>query len=94
MNLSAEQIDMVEELAELFFSPEDIAVNLELNDEETEIFVDGVTTRCSSIPVVGAYIRGWLQGEITLRKAIMKAAINGSNPSQQQLLNFLKESKR
>ncbi len=94
MNLSAEQIDMVEELAELFFSPEDIAVNLELNEQDTEMFCDDVITKYSANPLVSAFLRGWLKGEIALRKAIMKAAINGSNPSQQQLLNFLKESKR
>ena len=94
MNLSGEQLDMVMEMGALFFAPEDIAINLGLSEEETELFNEGVSCKNSGLPMVEAYLRGWLSSEISLRKAIFQAALNGSNPSQQQLLNFLKENKR
>jgi len=94
MNLNAEQLEMVEEMAGLFFSPEDIAINLEMNDSECEAFVAGVTCKATGQAIVAAYLRGWLSGEVMLRKAIKQAALNGSSPSQQQLLNFQKENRK
>ena len=93
MNLSAEQLDMVEEMAGLFFSPEDIAICLEMNDLEFEEFAEGVICKATGQLVVASYLRGWLSGEVMLRKAIKQAALNGSSPSQQQLLNFQKENR-
>ena len=93
MNLNAVQLDMVEEMAGLFFSPEDIAICLELTDLECEEFADGVAIKATRQPIVAAFHRGWLSGEVLLRKAIKQAALNGSSPSQQQLLNFQKENR-
>ena len=94
MNLNAEQLDMVEEMAGLFFSPEDISICLEFNELESEEFADGVALKATGIPIIAAYHRGWLSGEVLLRKAIKQAALNGSSPSQQQLLNFQKENRK
>ena len=94
MNLNAEQLDMVEEMAGLFFSPEDIAICLELTELESEEFADRVALKTTGIPIIAAYHRGWLSGEVLLRKAIKQAALNGSSPSQQQLLNFQKENRK
>ena len=94
MNLNGETLEAIEEMAGLFFSAEDIAVNIGLDEEETELFCEGICSKNSSMPMVQAYLKGWLNSEIALRKAILSAAINGSNPSQQQLLKFLSESKR
>ena len=94
MNLSAEQLDMVEEMAGLFFSPEDIAIYLEMNELECEEFAEGVTCKATGQLVIASYLRGWLSGEVMLRKAIKQAALNGSSPSQQQLLNFQKENRK
>ena len=94
MNLNAEQLEMVEEMAGLFFSPEDIAICLEFSELESNEFVEGVTFKATRQPIVAFYLRGWLSGEVTLRKAIKQAALNGSSPSQQQLLNFQKENRK
>ncbi len=94
MNLNEEQLEMVEEMAGLFFSLEDIAICLELTELESEEFVDAVALKATRQPIVAAYHRGWLSGEVLLRKAIKQAALNGSSPSQQQLLNFQKENRK
>lgn len=93
MNLNEDQLSEIEEMAGLFFSPEDIAVNLELDDEDTELFVAAVASRNTRNLQAGAYLKGWLCAEITLRKAIQQSALNGSSPSQQMMLNYQKESR-
>jgi len=93
MNLNEQQLTEVEELAGLFFTPADIAINLELDEDETEYFVAAVECKSISAPIVAAYMRGWLSADITLRKAIKQSAINGSSPSQQMMLNYQKESR-
>ena len=35
MNFTEEQLNEIEEMAGLFFSPEDIAINLQLTEEES-----------------------------------------------------------
>ena len=93
MNLNEDQLSEIEQMAGLFFSPEDIAINLELDEEETELFVAAVICKNTKNYQAGAYLRGWLSAEITLRKAIQQSALNGSSPSQQMMLNYQKESR-
>lgn len=93
MNLSEEQLSVVEEMAGLFFSPEMIAINLELNEEETENFISGIQYKANFFPYVAAYFKGWLESEIALRRAVKQSALNGSSPSQQQMINYKREGK-
>lgn len=93
MNLNEDQLSEIEEMAGLFFSPEDIAINLELDEDDTEMFIAAVACRNTKNYQAGAYLRGWLSAEITLRKAIQQSALNGSSPSQQMMLNYQKESR-
>ena len=93
MNLNEDQLNEIEQMAGLFFSPEDIAVNLEMDEDDTELFIAAVATRNTKNVLAGAYLRGWLSAEITLRKAIQQSALNGSSPSQQMLLNYQRESR-
>ena len=85
---------MVEEMAGLFFPPEMIAVNLELDDDDTARFVLNVELNTTSMPIVAAYFKGRLQSEIELRRSIKQSANNGSSPSQQMMLKFKRESTR
>lgn len=87
MNLSEEQIEEIEEMAGLFYSLEDIADNIEIDLDELE---KSITLKEGEI--YKAYRRGWISGDMTLRKSIAKAAENGSNPAQQMMLNFQKKS--
>lgn len=80
-------------MAGLFFSPEMIAINLELNEAETEYFLNSVIMKDTSSLFAAAYFKGWLEAEISLRRAIKQSAMNGSSPSQQQMLNYQKEGK-
>jgi len=95
MSLNTEHLDLVtiEELASLFFSPGDICINLELNEDDTELFLIGISQKQTFIPAVAAYFKGWFTAEITLRKAIKQSALNGSSPSQQIFLNYQRESR-
>ena len=90
MNLSEEQLSEIEEMAGLFFRVEDIADNLELSMEELEDLLLDIQLKQGDF--YKAYRRGWLTSEVKLRKAIEKAAENGSNPAQQMLLDFQKQS--
>lgn len=96
MNLTEEQLSEIEEMAGLFISPEDVATNIEMNEEETENFMHGIVmSNMNKIKncAVDAYKRGWLKTEIELRKAIKQSALNGSSPSQQMMVNFQKEAR-
>ena len=93
MNLNTERSEEIEEMAGLFFSPEDVATNLELDEEETESFVAAVAERNTSHIYAAPYLRGWLSAEINLRKAIQQSALNGSSPSQQMMLNYQREAR-
>lgn len=93
MNLNEEPLKMVEEMAGLFFSPEMIAVNLELNNEDTDYFIAAIEGKNTRNPLVASYFKGWLEAEITLRKAIKQSAMNGSSPSQQMMLNYQREGR-
>jgi hypothetical protein len=92
MNFSEEQLKEIEDMAGLFFGADDIAINLELNEEETELFSFRIDSKNSTFPEVAAYLKGRLTAKIVMRKAIKQSAQNGSSPSQQQMLNFLKDS--
>ena len=93
MNFYEDQLSEIEQMAGLFFSPEDVAVNLEMDEDDLEQFIAAVQSRNTTCVPAGAYLRGWLSAEITLRKAIQQSALNGSSPSQQMMLNYQRESR-
>jgi hypothetical protein len=88
MNLSEEQLKEVEEMAELFFNVNEIAANIEADAEALDLEMEmkrGLFYR--------AYMKGWLKGDVALRRSIAKAAENGSSPAQQMMLNYQKNAK-
>ena len=85
--LNEEQIKEITEMAKLFFPPSDIAINIGVDIETFKIAILSETGE-----VFQAFKRGWLMGEIPLRKAIARAAENGSNPAQIKLLDLKKDS--
>lgn len=82
MHLTEEQLNVIEEMASLFYRLEDIADNLQINsmllmdmyEQKTEVY-----TR---------YKKGYLSADIALRKSIKISAQNGSNPAQVLFNNF------
>lgn len=88
MNLTEEQFDTIEQMAELFYSPEEIAINLEVEPDDLRIQIQAKVGKLHA-----TYMRGWLKGDISLRKGIAQAAANGSNPAQQMMLNIQQQNK-
>lgn len=86
MNLTTEQLEKVTGLAQLTIAPKMIAAYLELDEMEfmEELSVQGTKLR-------RAFYSGVLQQMIDTRAAIIKAAHNGSNPAQAELLRFIQE---
>jgi hypothetical protein len=91
MNFSEDQLNEIEQMAGLFFSIEDIADNLELDEQTLETLK--LDFELKQGVFYKAYRKGWLVSEVKLRKSIEKAAENGSNPAQQMMLNFQKNAK-
>ncbi len=88
MHLSGEQLKSIEEMASLFFAPQEIAVNLEIGDVEKFCAMLGLREG----DAWNAFQRGRLRTEAQLRSAIRQAALNGSSPAQQMMIEFLKSS--
>jgi len=93
MNLTTEHLNAIEELASLFFSPEDICINLELDDDDSEVLKFAIAEKQIRNPGAASYFKGWFTAEIAMRKAIKQSAMNGSSPSQQIFLNYQRESR-
>ena len=87
MLLAEEQLNEIESMASLFFSPEDIAINIETDMEE---FCDAIISKSGE--AFTAYRKGQLTSEIELRTAVKQAALNGSSPSQALLISYFKNS--
>jgi len=88
MNLNEQQLKAIEEMAKLFYSPEDIAINLEADpDEFTELIA------IHEGDIFKAYMKGWLASDMELRQSILQAALNGSSPAQQMMKDFQKQAK-
>jgi hypothetical protein len=92
MNFSEEQLEEVESMASLFMTIQDIMICLELPLTEEEEFSDILRSGYMH-PLYKAYHKGRLGAEIELRQSIKMAALNGSNPAQNTMLNFNNQSK-
>jgi hypothetical protein len=86
MNLTPDKINEISVLAELFFTPAEIALIIEVSPEEfcQQFLHPGKITT--------AYNKGRLLGESKIRKSIKELAENGSAPAQQLLLKIRQDS--
>lgn len=87
MKFNPEEIESIREMAGLFFSPGEIAVNLEVDPDDFKSLIKSKTG-----DEYTAFISGYLTGDIRLRSGIMKAAAHGSHPAQQLILKIKEES--
>lgn len=87
MNLTPEQIENIILMAGLFFTPMEIAVNIEV---EQNAFLQEINETKSE--AYKAYTSGKIKGQFKLRTGIMTAAEHGSHPAQQLMLQILQES--
>lgn len=88
MNLTQEQLLEVEEMASLFLTVNEIAVNVEVDPEELELCL-----KTEAGEVYQAYFKGILKTKIALRKSILSSALNGSSPAQAMMKEFEIKSK-
>lgn len=91
MNLSEEQLSEIENMAGLFFSIEDIGINIDLPLHEVEELREIVEKDTSNV-IYRRYHKGRLTNEVKLRTAINQSALNGSNPAQNTMLNFRQQN--
>ena len=84
MHLTEEQLSQVEEMAYRLITPGLIAINIEVDEDE---FTDALSNPGNEIRI--AYYKGLIRQESDLRDSIIKAAHNGSNPAQEQLLKMI-----
>lgn len=89
MHLTAEQLNVIEQMGYRLFTPAMVAINIEVDEDEFTEFVSipGTSARI-------AYYKGIIRQETELREAIIKAAGNGSNPAQEQLIKMLNQLKQ
>jgi len=88
MYLTEDQLKEIESMASLFFTPEEIAINIEVDPEE---FITQL--RAQSSEAFRRYTKGRLNSEVDLRKAIQQAALHGSTPAQQMMRDWHNRSK-
>lgn len=87
MKLTPEEIGSIRLMAGLFFAPDEIAFNLEIDTEQFRVLINS-----KSGDEYTAFISGQLTGDLRLRAGIMNAAEHGSHPAQQLMLKIREES--
>lgn len=92
MNLTEAQLKELESLASLFFRVDEILIALGLPVHLEEDFSEVLKFQKDN-PIFQAYNRGRLTAEIELRQSIKQAALNGSNPAQNTMLEFYNNSR-
>ena len=82
--MTEEQLEALEQMAYLLIPLRLIAVNFEVLEYDLRNEL-----KDESSPVYQAYFKGRLRQKIELHQSIVKAAHNGSNPAQEQLLRMM-----
>ena len=85
--LTKDQIQTINEMAELFYTYEQICINCELDPEN---HIEDFTNKEGEFYT--AYMTGYLTGDMALRQSIKQSADNGSHPAQQLLLKIQEEA--
>lgn len=85
MNLTKEQLEQLERMGYMLITPELAAINMEIDE-----VLFRMELKEPKSPVRNAYYRGYLKQLLETREAITKAAHNGSNPAQLELMKLIK----
>lgn len=83
-----DELKLIEEMAELFYSPGEIAINLQVDPEEFNLQI-----KVGENQIHNSFYTGWFKGDIELRKSIAQASKNGSSPAQTMMKQFQDKSK-
>lgn len=89
MNLTQQQSDEIEKMAYRLIPPGLIAINIGVDETD---FTQELRTPGTEIRT--AFYRGHLRQMVEVREAIIKSAVNGSNPAQQELIKFFKSQQQ
>ncbi len=89
MNLTKEQCDEVEQMAYHLVTPSLIAINIGVDEQD---FIEQVRTPGTQARM--SFYRGHIRQLIEVRASLIKAAKNGSNPAQQELIKFIKQQQQ
>lgn len=87
MNLNSDELAIITKMAGLFFTPREIAINLQVTEADLR---EHIAKHGSDIEK--AYSAGIILGDIKLRTGIMQAAEHGSNPAQVLMLKIKEDS--
>lgn len=87
MVLSDEQLSEIYEFAYRLFEPKEIALAMGIDVEEFCLECQIQSTSASK-----TYYKGRIQQMAEIREQMIRAAKNGSNPAQEQLLDMLNNS--
>lgn len=86
MNLTEEQLDEITQMAYHLIEPAFIAINIEADEVE---FIQELKTTGS--PARTAFYKGYLRQLVETRKAIIRSAQNGSNPSIDLIIRYFQK---
>ena len=86
-DIKKEDLELITELAKVFFTEEEVCTFLKLPWQQFKIAVSDKTHKINE-----AYYSGWYQAEFEMRKIIMRSAIAGSTPAQNTILDIHKKS--
>jgi len=88
MNYTDDELDTIEQMAGLFFKPEEIALVLEIDPDDFSAEIKIGDNEASK-----RFNKGWLSSDIELRKSVYESATNGSNPAQIMMFELNKNNK-
>ena len=83
MNLTEEQLSAISDMASLFYTPKEIAINLEVDIDDFDMEI-----KSEHGPIYKAFMKGWFESDMKLRRSTLQSAINGSTPSIQVIENY------
>lgn len=89
MDFTQEQLTEIQNMAGLFFTPEEIAINIEVDPDDFSNLI-----KAQSGDAYKHYMAGRFSSDVELRKAVQQAALNGSTPAQQTMIGWLNQSKQ
>jgi len=88
MIFSEDQLTAVQNMAGFFYTPEEIAINIEVDPDD---FANLIKSQIGD--EYKSYMAGRFSSDIELRKAVQQAALNHSTPAQQTMIGWLNEIK-
>ena len=92
-HITEEELLEIENMAGLFFSPDQICIAMGWDSSILENFILAIESMDVNDTLYRHYFKGRIAAEIELRQSIKQAARNGSNPAQLTMLDFHKNSR-